>query len=288
MRLLITGASGYVGGNIARRLADLDHSIIAPARQPAHVPSHSKIEPVGCDLAVDLHSVPNDYDAIVHIAAHAPPRKDSTAAHLAHNLVALQKLVRHAAQKPGRKFIFLSSISVYGQIASPVVDESTPVVDPGSYGLSKRLGELLLKEQSNLLPTYVLRLPGLIGPAAPTNGVWLARVRESIRKNEIVTIHSPDKPFNNVVHLDDLSAFVESLLLLPTLSAFEVLTLSSAEPLPIGHVVETLANAMGQSVRWVAEPSHRPCFTISHRKAAAEHSYAPMTVAAALRQFARE
>lgn len=288
MRILLTGASGNIGRGVLRALVDCGHTVLAVARdrrrlQETCLPFGRSAIPIVCDLSHGLDErFPCDYDAVVHSAAHASA-VDSPDAHVVHNLLALRHLLAHATRQPGRTLVFLSSLSVYGTISDPLVDEHTAVCDPGSYGASKLLGEMLLKEAAPKIASIALRLPGIIGPGA--HAPWLARTLTAARAGRPITIYSPATLFNNVVHVDDLGVFICRLLSVPR-TGFDIVTLGAAEPRPVREVVETMLAELGHTpeLRFV-EPPRQP-FIVSIQKAVADYGYAPRSVLQSVKRFA--
>jgi UDP-glucose 4-epimerase len=151
------------------------------------------------------------------------PRKIGTLVHLAaasSDIPGVQKvadlnvrgtslLLDYARRAGAERVIFASSMTVYGDIASPIVDENTDIVNPGAYGMSKRLGELMLADISDDLPSISLRLPAVLGPGAERH--WPARVVAAARKGGPVRLYNPESPFNNVIDVSSLAAFIAEL-----------------------------------------------------------------------------
>src|SRR3546814_9431812 len=70
------------------------------------------------------------------------------------------------------------------------------------------MGESVLAASG--LPAVAIRLPAVIGPGAARN--WPVQVVGQIRRGDTVRIYNGEAPFNNVVHVDDLAAWVAALL----------------------------------------------------------------------------
>src|SRR5262249_7182426 len=119
-------------------------------------------------------ALPDGVEAVVHAAAVSPgPGVAATASDFVRsNAEATRRLSSWARGAGVRKFVYFSSVSAFGQVAGPVLDESSPRVDPDAYGVSKWLGEVVLQEQADGLPSVSLRLPSVVGPGAARN--WLA------------------------------------------------------------------------------------------------------------------
>jgi nucleoside-diphosphate-sugar epimerase len=288
MRVLLTGATGNVGRGVLQALANRGHVVLAAGRDTARLRETCggygpNVELHTCDLSVGDLSLPNDYDAVVHSAAHATAQDDPDA-HVLHNVIATRNLLRHAARKPGRPFIFFSSLSVYGTVEASCVDEQTAILNPGSYGASKLLGEMMLEEYGSVFSSVALRLPGILGPGA--RDPWLARVLRAARAGQPVTIYSPDTRFNNAVHVDDLGTFVDGLLSRAT-RGFDVLTLGTSDSASVRDVVIAMLREVQAPLELRSVEATRQPFTISITKAAARYGFQPAGIFDTVRRFAR-
>lgn len=285
MRVLLTGATGYVGGWLARGLAARGHRLVAVGRsppEPGRLPAG--MEWVQADLSrpLELPCV----DAVVHFAAHASPQPQEVERYLRHNVVATHNLVDWARREGVGRLIFASSVSVHGRVERAVLDEATPVVDPCAYGLSKLLCERLLAETAAAVPALALRLPGVIGPGAATP--WLGRLLRGAAAGRPVRLFNPETPFNNAVHVADLADLVDRLLLRP-FAGYDVLTLGAAGSLPLLAAVERLLAAAGLRPEIVVEPAAgRRSFCIDSGRAMARYGYRPQEIGAMLDRYAAE
>src|SRR5688572_1821226 len=115
MRILVTGAGGFIGRHVASALAAGGHDVVATGR------SGDALEPLAAegvhahaaDLAADpLDALASGCDAVVHCAARAAPWGRRTA-FVRDNVVATQRLLEAAARANVRRFVHLSSPSIY-------------------------------------------------------------------------------------------------------------------------------------------------------------------------------
>ena len=287
MRVLLTGAGGFSGAHLTRRLLAAGHQVVAVAGRAGRgrlgegtddPPALSVL--VG-DLAGAL-ALPGDIEAVVHAASSSPaPGATSDLVH--DNVIATRRLIEHARRAGASRFVYLSSISVFGNIVEPVLDERVPLRSPDLYGATKYLAEAMLAEQAAALPAVCLRLPGVIGPGAARN--WLSSIRAAGCEGRPIRYYSGDAAFNNAVHLDDLGSLVLELLRRP-LQGFDMVTLGAAGSIAVRRVVDLVIAGTGGRSRAEAAPDDRRTFVISSARAVERYGYDPMDIEAMVRRFA--
>ena len=182
-RVFVTGATGFIGSYLARRLRAAGAHVLGLERTPGKGSSLASegIEMVHGDITDHARMVEilRQYGVqiVLHLAAWLgqPPEPD-----LAHriNVVATRSLAEASAAMGVKRFVFTSSIAVYGAFGDRDVDETTPVEPFGDpYGDSKVRAEQALAEigHSMGLPFVIIR-PGMVyGPGSPGWTVRLAR-----------------------------------------------------------------------------------------------------------------
>ncbi len=180
MRVVVTGAMGFVGINIARELAASDHDVVAVDLAPPDALAteylrdvSGRITPIVADISDDRWPTALDVDgpdAIVHAAAITPlgnfePHQAVLAAQV--NVAATARILNWAAGGGARTIIHVSTGSVYGPVAgNDPVDEDTVQRPDSVYGITKLAGERLawrLAELSRLNLT-ITRLSHVYGP----------------------------------------------------------------------------------------------------------------------------
>jgi UDP-glucose 4-epimerase len=286
--VVVTGAGGFTGAHLVRSLAAQGFTVTALHRSPldpaSDLPLLDGVRLQCCGLA-ELEALPAGCEAVVHAAASPAWPGFSDDAIVRDNVIATRHLLALAERAGCRAFVFLSSMSLYGQISTPVVDEATPMVDPDVYGASKFIGERLLAERRERLPGLALRLPGVVGPGAQRN--WLASTAGRLRRGEPATLFNPDAGFNNALHVADLAALV-CRVLGRGWQGFDAVVLGARGRLPVRQVVERLAAGMGLPVTLAVQPSPKPAFLLSSDKAIRDWGYDPMEIGALVDRYARE
>ncbi|MEM1044666.1 MAG: NAD(P)-dependent oxidoreductase [Pseudomonadota bacterium] len=289
MRILVTGAGGFAGGHMARRLAEAGHHVFAltrssPVEAPASAAATERFEVVTAALD-QKETLPPEIDAIVHTAATSIWHGISVDSMIADNVIATRALINHALDVKARAFIFFSSISAFGRVAVGALDESVPTTDPDAYGATKILGEQHLADVAARLPSLSIRLPAVIGRGSKRN--WPSEVLRKLRAVEDLSFFNPQTPFNNVVHEADLAALVASALG-KELAGHDMVVVGSGGQTTSGAVVDLLVAETGSASRITTREEARHSFLIDCDRARQRYGFEPMPVEEAVRRFARE
>jgi nucleoside-diphosphate-sugar epimerase len=288
MRTLVTGASGFSGSFMARALAQAGFDVVGVYRRETHFLAPLVGEPNIRLLRADLseaRDLPGPFEAVVHAAATSPAAGVTVERLLCDNVLANLALVSAAKAWQSRAFVLFSSLSVYGEVAGPVLDEICPIVNPDAYGATKRLAELLLAEEERDLPTLALRLPGVLGPGAHRN--WVSGVAARLLRQEPIRAYNLDAPFNNAAHLGDIARLVVTVLQRGS-KGFDAVVLGARGSTTVRGAIERLARRLRVPAQIVEEPPSKPPFTLSSRRAIERWGYDPMPIDALLDRYAAD
>jgi nucleoside-diphosphate-sugar epimerase len=166
-RVVVTGASGFVGGAVVAALAGRDPTALVGARVVALVRAAPARPLVGVSYAVAprwdaaaLEAALPDAAAIVHCASvvHRPGLPE--AAYRAFNVDGTRALLAAAERRGARHLVFLSSIKVHGEHAARI-DEATPLAPEAPYARAKAEAEGLVAAAP--IPSATLRLCPVYG-----------------------------------------------------------------------------------------------------------------------------
>lgn len=180
MKVLITGATGFVGGSIMQQmLVDENHSLVAAVRdsQNMRLTGVRVVEVDGLGAETDWTAALQDIDAVVHAAARVHVMKEQAGNPLMEfrriNVDGTLNLARQAAASGVKRFIYISSVKVNGEssdVSNPFASASIPrPQDP--YGISKMESEQVLSQISleTSMELVIIRPPLVYGPGVGAN-----------------------------------------------------------------------------------------------------------------------
>lgn len=181
MKILVTGAHGFIGQNLTRYLEEKNYEVFSMVRREYE----NTINPVVCDITDDylirrkLKELKPD--AIVHLAGNPSTKlcNENPTLITKENVIGTQNLLHNAPE--GCRFIFASSITVYG---NQMGEEHLSIAPTSVYGATKAAGEALVRAYSELgcVDGISLRLTANVGRYA-THGLMFDIFRKLLDEN---------------------------------------------------------------------------------------------------------
>lgn len=259
MRLLITGATGFVGSAIQQRiLADSQYGLSIAVRSPIDAPSTVRVVSVA-DLTAktDWSDALEGIDVVIHSAARVHVMNDTSTDPLAEfrkvNVDGTLALARQAIAVGVKRFVFVSSIKVNGEgteIGAPYTADAQPnPVDP--YGISKYEAEqaLLVLAQETGLEVVIVRPVLVYGPGVKANF-------QSMMKWVIRGVPLPLGAIHNkrsLVALDNLVDLILTCVEHPA-AVNQVFLASDGDDLSTTQMLQQLGVALNKSARLLPVP----------------------------------
>lgn len=243
MKVLITGATGFVGRALVARLRDEPDM---PLR--AIVRIQTQIDGVECRVGAlaadaDYSEILSGVDAVVHLAALVHVPGGDEAAFMALNHAATVRLAQQAAQAGCKRFVFISTIGVHGTVADVAVSETSPTVPDSPYAASKLAAEQSVQDicTQTGMEFVIVRPPMIYGAGAPGNFSLLAKA----------VARGLPLPFGIVkngrsfVFVENLADFLSQCLHGPA-AANQVFLVADNEAVSTADLVRAMARALGK------------------------------------------
>lgn len=282
-KILITGGSGFIGKNLVDILGKKNYKIFCLVRK--NKKSKKNLIYLKSNLLNKIKF--NELcDIIIHCSAKSPINNKFTHHDYKNNIIMTKNLIDHSKKFKPKKIIFLSSLSINGNIISLKVNEKTRNLNPDLYGKSKLVCENLLKKVSNRIPVISIRLPGVIGKNSVRN--WLSTLIKDIKKKKTISVYNMNGPFNNTIHVDDLGKFILKLIDL-NFKKFNKVCVATKNPVKIFEIIELLKKIYRFKIKKIKiKQTNKKNFLIDYQKAKKNFNYIPSSTKRTLIKFFKE
>jgi nucleoside-diphosphate-sugar epimerase len=266
LRVVITGAAGFVGSHLSEQLIGLGHQVSGIDAFIDYYPRpYKEANLVGLrrdprftfhelDLrSADLRPVVEGADAIIHLAA-MPGLAQSWVdvdAYIACNLTATHRIVDAALAARVPRFLHASTSSVYGTEA--VGDESSPTRPISPYGVTKLAAEhlVLAYTRTHGLPASIVRYFSIYGPRQrPDMGYHL--FIEAMLDGRPITIYGDGEQSRTNAYIDD--AVRGTIAALEGAPVGEIFNLAGHAEITVNEAIATIGRIVGVEPRieWAA------------------------------------
>lgn len=216
MKILITGAAGYIGSLLAEKLSTQDLLLVDD--YSACTDGRPKIEKIGRNHIVEAdisseavcQELLKGIDVIYHFAATSGIAKCEDPASYKNNVVGTSNIGAAALRNGCRKIIFASTSAVYGESQCYFINENHRIKPRCKYGWEKYIGELIL--QSLGIPIVILRKSNVYGDGLFHKKTAVDVFIDKAMNGEDITIDGTGLQRRDYVHLNDtVDAYIQSL-----------------------------------------------------------------------------
>ena len=270
-KILITGAAGFIGFHLAKRLLDLGTTVLGLDNLNDYYDVSLKesrlriLKDYPCftfvkgDLA-DADTVNKQFkmfqpDIVVNLAAQAGVRYsiDHPRSYIDSNIIGFFNILEACRHHPVEHLLFASSSSVYGNQQKTPFSTSDNVDHPISlYAATKKSDELMAYTYSHLydIPATGLRFFTVYGPYGRPDMAYF-KFANKIRKGEPIQIYNHGDMYRDFTYVDDIVTGIEHMICNPPKAnelgdLYKVYNIGNHKPEQLMHFIEVLEQALGQ------------------------------------------
>ncbi|HEY0681397.1 MAG TPA: NAD(P)-dependent oxidoreductase [Steroidobacter sp.] len=208
-KLLVTGATGFIGSRLALRAHQLGVDVLATGRAELHVEAERLQELRAAGVRVEvgllqdldlLERLLPGRDTVIHLAAAQHEAEMPESYFRAVNVDSVRTLLGACRDHNVRRFVYGSTIGVYGDASESLLDEDSPVRPDNVYTSTKLEAESLVHAFEPHLETCIVRIAETYGPGDRR----LLKLFRSIARGHFIMIGSGANR-RQCIHVDDLA-----------------------------------------------------------------------------------
>lgn len=269
MKILVTGAAGFIGSHLGERLLAAGHHVVSlDSYDTFYDPAIKERNLEGCrafdtfeEVRGDIRDpriyarLPEDIETVIHLAARAGVRPSIEDPHLYVdvNLRGTILLLEFMRERGIRRLLFGSSSSVYGDTASVPFSEDDPGDRPISpYAATKRAGELLVHAHGHLfgIGALCLRFFTVYGPRQRPD-LAIHKFARMMSAGEAIPMFGDGKSERDYTYIDDILDGVEGALglLVENPETYDVVNLGGARTISLRDMIDQVGVAMDAEPR---------------------------------------
>lgn len=274
MRIVVTGAAGFIGSHTCERLLTLGHEVVGidsfddylyaaavKRRTASSVTGLRIIEGNICDRDAISSVITPETDVVCHLAALAGVRPSlaEPLRYLRTNIEGTGVIVERMRELGLRRLVFASSSSVYG--AKPGTNvaafrEDDPCLTPASpYAATKRMNELQLSTYRDLfgLGVFALRFFTVYGPRQRPD-MAIAKFVDAISHGKPITLFGDGTSRRDYTYIEDIVSGVVAAIENIVPERYEIYNLGGTGTISLAELVSTIERIVGKPARIDRKP----------------------------------
>lgn len=251
-KILITGAEGFIGFNLAKYLVDFGYDVYGTYRRKK--PLYNIYKAIYCDLSKEM-TLDLEFDVVIHLASQI--EVGNLSLYIDNTVKTTQNIISYCKRKKIKKLIYSSSIAVYGDCYGKV-NENSDKINLDYYALTKYISEELLRNL-DFTNVVILRLSRTLGKGVVYDQPWLpSLVKKLILGNDVI-YYNPDLPYNNMCYIAELMDFIK-LLIETNITGHEIIGTGSSREVSILEIISYLHKKLNSnSVLKEKKDNSKPC-----------------------------
>lgn len=256
MKAIVTGGAGFIGSHLATRLINEGWEVIVvdnlSSGHEANIPAGARF--IWMDLTAEesVNFLPAEgVDAVFHLASHVGQELsfENPMYDLKANALSTMLLLKWALAKKVPKFIFASTMNIYGDPVNLPVGEDSEIMPPSPYSVGKVASEYLCKIYQGFgIHTTCLRLFNVYGPLQDMKNMKQGMVSifmSYVAKNVPIHVRGSKDRFRDFIFVDDVvDAFIKSL---DTKASGKIYNVSTGVKTHVWELLDGIVAAFGRT-----------------------------------------
>lgn len=299
MRVLVTGATGFLGSAVVERLLFEGYDVVGAGRKPKGFLSevalaHPNFSLVRLDLTDDAALEKLDpAESILHLASQLQTSKNvKFTDFLSANVLATYKLLRLAKQMNVQKFIYPSTGSIFSKKPeSDLISEQSCPCPASHYGLTKYMGERLVEIElrGSNVRGVVVRYPSIFGKNHL--GGIVHTFYTLARQNLPIEVYSKGERYRNLLYVDDAVEILVRLLRVNQPDSFEIFCAGSQDSqtmLAIATMIRDMLRSKSEIIPVDKFPPSDWDVFIDTSKLENIAGFTPLSIESGIKQYLKE
>jgi nucleoside-diphosphate-sugar epimerase len=249
MKIVVTGATGFIGCRLAQILTELNHAVVATGRTAnrVEIERRGRLEKLGIPVIEGSLLTPGfaaglveESAAVIHLAAaqHEGNVPDSYFREI--NVEGTRALIDAAVNAGVHRFVYGSTIGIYGSARNGELDENSPPRPENIYGQTKYEAEQLVLRYASQLQVCIARISETFGPG----DFRLLKLFRAIDRGAFPMLGSGTN-LRQVIYVDDLARGLLSAAEHPA-AAGQTFVFAGNEVMTTSSMVTQIAAALGK------------------------------------------
>ena len=221
-KILIAGGLGYLGGRMAKYFIDNGYSVRITTRIPKNdfpenIPAKTSVMQLDYCSEEQLNEAMKGIDTLIHLAGPDAHTISNDPESITRQHIELtQRLLRSAQVNGVKKFIYFSTIHIYGKNLQGTVTEETNPIPVHPFAKAHLEAESIIKSQSKKVVTAIVRCSNSFGaPYFEIQNCWKLVVNDLCRsafQNGRLTIKSAGQDYRDFIAVKDVVRAIHHLL----------------------------------------------------------------------------
>lgn len=253
--ILVTGASGFLGGHVCHALASSRVEVRALVRSIDSAPHVAGIQLCSGDLhnRNALRQALTGVRSVIHLAGRAHVLRENMQEPLTEfrrmNVEGTRQLLEEAATAGVERFVFASSVAAMGTISNEILTEQTTALPDSPYGISKLESEQIVRKlcENSGVSFTILRPPMVYGPGMKGNPLRLFRV---IARGVPLPLGAV-RNRRSLLYVGNLASALKAVLVSAS-ARNQIFLVGDSDAVSSPQLVRKVAHAMGKRARLVS------------------------------------